>query len=169
MTNAIGYENDRRGENGIDTNRDFPYNERNCLRTITGRALYELWTRHLFQLALTFHGGMRAIAYEWGSNNHRSNLESPDDVAQFQLSKAMSDFAAGHAGLGNYYPYKSMTELVYPVDGGMEDWAYAASWEPRFVHDCNPGNMGGYSADRQKKMYNNVSMRTFNVLIETSD
>jgi hypothetical protein len=24
----------------------------------------------MFQLAITFHGGMRAIAYEWGDNGH---------------------------------------------------------------------------------------------------
>ena len=68
----------------------------------------------------------------------------------------------------------------------------------RYVHDCNPSNYGGYSPEKQSKLYgvpaiithhyavsccivcartdpglppryNNVSMRTFNILIETSD
>lgn len=34
------------------------------------RAVNEVWREHAFQLALTFHGGMVAMAYEWGSPNH---------------------------------------------------------------------------------------------------
>ena len=30
----------------------------------------ELWRENLFQLAITFHGGMESITYEWGSYNH---------------------------------------------------------------------------------------------------
>lgn len=39
MTNAIGYENTRRGENGLDPNRDFPYDQspQRCMQTITAR------------------------------------------------------------------------------------------------------------------------------------
>ncbi len=40
------------------------------MQTFVARALNELWLEHLFQLAVTFHGGMQAIAYEWGSPNH---------------------------------------------------------------------------------------------------
>ncbi len=61
-----------REENGIDPNRDFPFAQEpdKCMRTFVGRALNEVWLEHLFQLAITFHGGMQAIAYEWGSPNH---------------------------------------------------------------------------------------------------
>jgi hypothetical protein len=52
------------------------------------RALNELWREHLFQLAITFHGGMEAITYEWGSPNHpRGKDTSPDDTAQAQITK----------------------------------------------------------------------------------
>ena len=52
------------------------------------RALNELWREHLFQLALTFHGGMESITYEWGSFNHpRGKDKSPDDTAQHQITE----------------------------------------------------------------------------------
>lgn len=42
----------------------------------------------------------------------------------------MSKFGGGGAySKGRDYPYRPMNSLVYPVNGGMEDWAYAASWE----------------------------------------
>ena len=34
------------------------------MRSVAARALNELWRRHVFQLAVTFHGGMLAVAYE---------------------------------------------------------------------------------------------------------
>lgn len=48
-----------------------------------------MWRTHLFQLALTFHGGMEAITYEWGSPNHDGGNNqdvSPDDTAQAQMA-----------------------------------------------------------------------------------
>jgi hypothetical protein len=61
-----------REEGDIDPNRDFPFAQdpSMCMRSFVGRALNEVWLDHLFQLAITFHGGMQAIAYEWGSPNH---------------------------------------------------------------------------------------------------
>ena len=35
-----------------------------------GRAVNEVWREHAFQLAVTFHGGMVGMAYEWGSPDH---------------------------------------------------------------------------------------------------
>ena len=34
------------------------------------RAVNEVWREHAFQLAVTFHGGMVGMAYEWGSPDH---------------------------------------------------------------------------------------------------
>ena len=55
-----------------------------CMQSITARALNEVFRDHLFQIAITFHGGMQAIAYEWGSPNHmgKNKDTSPDDTAQ---------------------------------------------------------------------------------------
>ena len=41
-------------------------------------------------------GGMRAIAYEWGSPNHLVHDESPDDVGMRTLVENMSGFVCPH-------------------------------------------------------------------------
>lgn len=62
--------------------------------TACARAINEVWRDHLFQLSITFHGGMEAIAYEWGSPNHMSHgSESPDEVAQASMATAMAKYA----------------------------------------------------------------------------
>ena len=124
MTNSLGYYQDRREENGMDPNRDFPIDQdpRYCMRTITARAVNELWREHMFQLAITFHGGMRSIAYEWGTTNHRYNHISPDDSAQRAIGSIMSSYAGSFTGR---YPHGPINAQVYPVRGGMEDWGYA--------------------------------------------
>jgi hypothetical protein len=49
----------------------------------------------------------------------------------------------------------------------MEDWAYAASWDPERVVQCRPNTYGGYAAE--KTVYDGSTLRVFNMLIETSD
>jgi hypothetical protein len=72
MTNPLGYARIVRTENGMDPNRDFPFNQdpAHCMTTLTARAINEVWRDNLVTSAITFHGGMQAIAYEWGSENH---------------------------------------------------------------------------------------------------
>ena len=72
ISNAVGYDHLQREEIDIDPNRDFPFNvlPGRCMRSYVGRAINEVWLRHMFQLSVTYHGGMQAIAYEWGSLNH---------------------------------------------------------------------------------------------------
>jgi hypothetical protein len=64
MTNAIGYQQTSREENGMDPNRDFPYmrTPATCMTTITARAVNEVWREHLVQMAVTFHGGMQVLS-----------------------------------------------------------------------------------------------------------
>ncbi|OQS00571.1 hypothetical protein ACHHYP_03411 [Achlya hypogyna] len=176
MTNAHGYHKNKREENGIDPNRDYNYKtDGKCMEAMTSRAVNEVWRDHLFQLAVTFHGGMRCVTYEWGSPNHMPNNDrserSPDDTSQVQLGDALSRFA-GPFDDGDYYPTGTMNDIVYGVYGGMEDWAYAASWENQFASEpiftpCKPTQYGGYPAE--KTIYNNVTHRAFNILVETSD
>lgn len=59
-----------------------------------------------------------------------------------------------------------MNDKVYYVRGGMEDWAFAGSWDPDRVIQCAPRTFGGYSAE--KTTYNNSTLRAFNMLVETS-
>jgi len=171
--NSIGYHLNQREENGIDPNRDFPFDQKasDCMQTTAARALNELFRRHLFQLSITYHGGMVMIAYEWGSPNHPSGQDvSPDNAAQLGLAKAMSQYG-GKGVTSSNYPYGTLNGQVYPVHGGMEDWAYAASWDttPGLGPGagCTPSTFGGYPLSQTQ--YDPMMLRTFNVLVETSD
>ena len=78
--NALGYYRSDRTEHGIDPNRDFPYDVRNagdCMKTIAGRTLNEVFREHMFQLSLTFHGGTEVVAYEWGESLIQTDNGSP--------------------------------------------------------------------------------------------
>eukprot|EP00814_Leptocylindrus_danicus_P009642 CAMPEP_0116025154 /NCGR_PEP_ID=MMETSP0321-20121206/12850_1 /TAXON_ID=163516 /ORGANISM="Leptocylindrus danicus var. danicus, Strain B650" /LENGTH=752 /DNA_ID=CAMNT_0003497235 /DNA_START=194 /DNA_END=2452 /DNA_ORIENTATION=+ len=172
--NALGYYQNKRREGSIDPNRDFAFDQEdwsNCMRTIAGRTINEVYREHMFQHSLTFHGGMVAIAYEWGapSRNTPKGIPSPDDTAQVELGLGLSNYAGSFTphNEGYKYPHDSMNNLVYPVNGGMEDWAYGGSWDLDLVSPCTPTTFGGY--DESKTTYNNATLRAFNVLIETSD
>lgn len=60
-----------------------------------------------------------------------------------------------------------MNDLVYPVNGGMEDWAYAGSWDPNLVTPCAPVTYNGYP--KSQTIYDNSTLRVFNMLVETSN
>lgn len=106
---------------------------------MAGRVIYKLMVENLFVTSITFHGGTNVIGYPWGSNNHvvsygRAN-EAPDYVALDLLGQAMFE-AAGQDIVSldsnstiKKYILGDMTSTVYPVGGGMEDWAYGAGWD----------------------------------------
>ena len=174
--NSLGYFRSSREEAGIDPNRDFPYDylqssenpefNTQCMQTIAGRTLNEVFREHMFQLSLTFHGGMEAIGYEWGAPTYNKLNISPDDIVQNQVAAAYSRFGGSWSGK-RPYEYGPMNTLVYPVRGGMEDWAYAGSWDPARVIPCKPNTYTEYDVDRTK--YNNATLRVLNMLVETSD
>jgi cyclophilin family peptidyl-prolyl cis-trans isomerase len=172
--NAWGYYHDKREELEVDPNRDFPYNvedPKQCMVTTAARALNELWRRHAFQLAITFHAGQQSISSNWGAYNHPTPRDvPPDDVAQMQIIKAMSQYGGRFAdGDRAPYGYGRLNDNVYPVNGGMEDWGYGASWEPGTLkHGCAPTTFGGYDIARTSA-YDSASIRAFNILVETSD
>lgn len=68
------------------------------MTTITARTVNELYRHHLLQLVLTFHGGMQAIGFNWGSFNYYSGKprRSPDDVAIRSMAQRLSTYAAYH-------------------------------------------------------------------------
>lgn len=51
------------------------------------------------------------------------------------------------------YKTGDMNGVVYPVTGGMEDWAYSGSWEgaPIITQPCRPKTYNGYN--EEKTMY----------------
>eukprot|EP01083_Nonionella_stella_P002233 6425_1 len=176
MTNSIGYAQSQREEQGIhsriDPNRDFPYHLRQsseCMKSIAARVINEIFREYLIQLAITFHGGMRAISYEWGAPNHATPKDySPDHIAQLQLVSNMQILGGhlNHKG-GFYYPIGTLNKVVYAVSGGMEDWAYGGSWDKSNVIECEPNTYDPYP--KEKTVYNDAMLRAFNFLIEASD
>jgi Zinc carboxypeptidase len=159
--NALGYFRRTREEVDIDPNRDFPFDrkdDKDCLQSIAGRSLYQLFIQRIVQMTITFHGGMEAVAYEWGAPS-RTGV-APDAVSQEQISNLYSRFAGALDG-GENYPTGTMNELVYPVEGGLEDWSYAASWDKELVQTlCTPTKNGGYDASLQPPT-NSYSLRMF--------
>jgi len=131
VTNPQGYYNNERNEGGkagIDPNRDFAYATGNCLRSNTAKAVNAVWKEHIFQLGVTFHGGMESITYEWGSPGQQTESVSPDDVSQQALSLLLRDVSGSL--FGHDYTVGRTNDVVYPVEGGMEDWAYAGAPSP---------------------------------------
>lgn len=98
------------------------------------------------------------------------STESPDNTALEELSSAIVTFSNEFKDF--QYPIGKMNDMVYPVRGGFEDWAYSASWEgyPVITEGCNPHTYGGY--DRERTMYSKnfpEAIRAISFLLETSD
>ena len=91
---------------------------------------------------------------------------SPDETAESTIADGLSKFAGELKSSGTFYKTGDMNSEVYGVHGGMEDWAYAGSWKTDMMSQCNPDTYGGYSLD--KTTYDAATLRTFNILIETS-
>ena len=118
-------------------------------------------------MGITFHAGEQSVTYEWGAPSYGSS-KSPDDQAQVEIASGYSKFGGSfekHGG--NTYEVGTMTDVVYPVRGGMEDWSYAASWETDKVPVCKPDSYGGYTDYLTK--YNPAVLRFFNTLVEAAD
>lgn len=173
MANAVGFfmkeRGERHGEAVVDPNRDFAFDQEEgaCMKTVAARAINEIVREGLFRVLLTFHGGTTVIGYEWGDMTHCSGRvckPAPDEGFMQALGGRMSDVAGG----GDYekkYPVGTMGALVYPVHGGMEDWAYGASWSGQAVQ-CRPETLGGYAAE--KTVYTDGSNRIATFLVETA-
>lgn len=177
VTNPIGYFRGERGERqsatapmALDPNRDFGFAQlaSRCLQTVAARAINELFRTHLFRALLTFHGGTNVIGFEWGDTVHcvgRDCNPAPDMKIMEALGRRMSE-TAGPAGTHEReYPVGDMGGLVYPVAGGMEDWAYGASWSGQGVV-CKPNTLGGYPEEKAK--IEKGSHRCVTYLVEAS-
>ena len=137
--NPWGWENNIRYDgNDQDINRDYPYSKSGAmansdgvpLSTIGAKSVEELMKRHIFILSLSWHSGLHAIYYAWGTPKHDTpSDESPDNIAFFEVAKLMSDNAAGESK----YPYGPANQVVYYADGAWSDYSYAASWDTVFL------------------------------------
>ncbi|KAA8497211.1 Carboxypeptidase D [Porphyridium purpureum] len=178
MANAVGFEMNHREEvqdNGhsFDPNRDFPFNQKTsaCMQTFAARAINELFRAHMFQLMITFHGGTNVIGYEWGDYGHCSETgacEMAPDHALMDAIGARMKQTAGPAGTyEREYTLGSMGSTVYPVNGGMEDWAYGASWTGDEIQ-CNPVESSSTYAPK-KTARDPALHRCVTYLVETGD
>lgn len=190
-TNCLGHMHHQRAELGIDTNRDFPYGraDSRCLRTKTAQVINSVMKNNLIQMVITFHGGMAAIGYEWGSLNHRSPKDDcPDSMAHSEIAEYMKLMAGGWSSAekdSKLYPVGKMNSIVYPVDGGLEDWVYASGWDTKGVqnHLCDgfsyfhptvrnkekESNMDVVFTDMKNPHVQATGNRAVVFLVETSD
>ena len=178
MTNAYGYYNGKREEQiyiksankyeFADPNRDFPYYNsndmiKNCMRTITGRTINEIFNEFIIEGAITFHAGTSVLGYAWGNyvhtnkqNNKYKSTESPDYYAFDKIGEIMVKVSSSKNNLDskiNDYSLGDMTSTVYPLDGALEDWAYGG-WENkeyenigtnlRPIKTCKPDSFNPY-------------------------
>lgn len=176
IANADGFAHSRREEVGIDPNRDFAFDvaPTKCMQTMAGRAINEAFREHIFRMAITFHGGANVIAYQWGDTKHcagyprncRNGWTSSDHASMSAVGRAMSRYAGRSPSEGLYaHGACNDPKIIYPVHGGMEDWAYGASWH-KSTATCSPKTHGGYPAEKTK--YNNITHRMPNFLVETA-
>lgn len=82
------------------------------------------------------------IGYPWGSFNRVSQVgngqsfmsnESPDYHAFQQVGQLLKRQSGGVIQMVNEqiseYIFGDISSTIYPVNGGLEDWAYAAGWD----------------------------------------
>ena len=79
----------------------------------------------------------------WGDYAHYGGTtanRSPDHAALASMAEARrSSPARASARTEGGATHQPMGAGVYPVHGGMEDWAYAASWDPARLTGCAIG------------------------------
>ena len=67
---------------------------------------------NLIQLVVTYHGGMVAIGYEWGSpNHHKPKAASPDHLAYSRIGKVLSSYGSKFQN-EKAYPGKTVSCLM---------------------------------------------------------
>ena len=168
ITNALGFALGQRGENGRDPNRDFPFDQEHpvrsfsCLETVTARLVHRIFYHYKAIVAgITFHAGDQSISYPWGSKSHEGDT-ALDQPAFHLIAKELQKVGGGP----DVYKIGSMEEVVYTVNGGMEDWAYALGIEGEKLLQCEPSSFGGYDS---KNYTENVSLPSAAMfLIESS-
>jgi len=143
------------------------------MRSVAAQSLNELFQAYLFQVAVTFHGGDNLIGFAWGDPQHcegqrdqygpcSNGARTADHEAMQALGTAMRDIAGDvHEGL---YSVGTMNEVIYPVNGGMEDWAYGGSWNGAHTV-CEPHDD---EYPKERTVYSDAALRCPMFLVETA-
>lgn len=111
----------KREDAGVDPNRDFPYsrNNKKCMLSRTAKLFMALMVSNVIQVVVTFHGGMVALGYEWGSRNHLAPKDSsPDDIANLDIATLMQKFA-GSFKKEKAYPSNPNSSYFHSPEGRL--------------------------------------------------
>jgi hypothetical protein len=84
----------------------------------------------------------------------------------------MVEYAKSNDNNMTTYGLNDMNSMSYAVEGGMEDWAYAGSWENSYtpsrpIKKCNPSTKEPYGVE--KTNYDDVTLRSQVYLVENAD
>ena len=203
MTNAHGYYNNRRDDiiynpksnnwEFFDANRDYPYLATSsettikCMRTITARTINEIFNEFIIIGSLTFHAGDSVLGYAWGNfvhvtkkNNNYISTEAPDFQAFYEMGKIMQKLTISEDNKKKIKDLKlaDMSSGVYPLNGALEDWAYAGSWEngvneklginDKPIKKCESDTFSGYNLNWDDLNYD-YKLRCIMYLVEASE
>lgn len=161
VANPLGFTQSVTEEADYNPTQDFGYysGTKQCMQTLTARALNELARDHLFQMALIFdHTGNESIGYPWGWGK-----PAPDHVALSSVASALSRYGGGWMG-SEPYAVGSIGDVTLPVGGRIEDWLYGGSWN--LPSHCQPSTYDGYPVN--KTIYNNSTLRAASLMISSS-
>jgi hypothetical protein len=61
------------------SHRDFAYERSDCFKSLTARAINELFRSHAFVLAVNFHAGITLLGWPWGDSRHCNGGSSVAD------------------------------------------------------------------------------------------
>ena len=110
--------------------------------------------------AITFHGGMRSITYEWGDTfNNRLHSTAPDHFAMKSIAEKMNVYS------GKSYLVGTSSDVVYAVRGGMEEWGYAGTW---FNKENAVTTVPSVCGEKHEVKMSNVSNRCVTFLVEAT-
>lgn len=73
-----------------------------------------------------------------GYNDRAISSESPDEISFEKIVNILKNTASfSHEKSLPTYITGPISSVVYAVEGGMEDWGYAAGWENDAEHELN--------------------------------
>lgn len=116
VLNVTGYNAGQRHEYGRDPNRDYPGP---CSSSGGGKlksiqTLINFMGDRVFSGSLTVHGYIGTLTYPWGVDTDQTHTHDHN------LFSSITAKAAQYNG----YRHGTSTDLIYPVNGSYEDYAY---------------------------------------------
>jgi predicted deacylase len=72
LSNSKGFYQNKREENNLDANRDYPFGrgKEKCMMTRSAQIVNEIFRDYLIVGAITFHGGQNSLNWPWGHESH---------------------------------------------------------------------------------------------------